>query len=546
MRTAAYARYSSDKQQETSIEDQLRNVVAHCDRQSWPAPQIFSDYELTGARADRPQYRAMLAAATRREFDVLLVDDMYRLSRDQVELPRAVRALKFAGVRVIGVSDGFDSDRESYKLEMGMRGIMGEAYLDAIAKNTHRGLMGRALKGSCAGGRAFGYRVAAAGQRAIDDAEAAIVREIYQLFAGGRSARAIAAELNQRGLRPARGRTWSMSAIYGDVRRGIGILANPIYVGRMIWNRSHWPKDPTTGRRRRVETPESEWVITEHPELRIVSDELWAATRAKLKECRARSAEIRARNSHAVAPGRRQRHLLSGLLRCGGCGGAMVMVNHERYACSVNKNRGPAVCAWRATFAKSVLEPRILAALKAELLSEEAFRLFEADARRLLKESVPDLAAAKRRVDEAERRRDNIMAAIAAGILTPTTKAGLLQAEGDVAAAAAELDRLVAFQPAQMLPRAREVHRRLVEQLEAIEDVAQAREALRELVGEIRLVGDGRQAYAEIGASGAESSLTVVAGARSVRYLSRPIKVPVTGARILAAEDPSDKAAEAA
>ena len=139
MRTVAYARFSTDKQSDASIDDQARNIRRYCAQAGYPEPRLYADTEISGSRSDRPRYRELLAAAADNAFDALLIDDTYRLSRDQVEFPRVIRLLKFHGVRVIGVSDGFDSDREGYKLEAGMRGIMGEAYIDAIAKNTHRG-----------------------------------------------------------------------------------------------------------------------------------------------------------------------------------------------------------------------------------------------------------------------------------------------------------------------------------------------------------------------------------------------------------------------
>src|SRR5512144_2554802 len=57
--------------------------------------------------------------------------------------------------------------------------------------------------------------------------------------------------------------------------RGTGILNNELYVGRLVWNRQRFIKDPDTGKRVSRPNPESEWVIHDVPELRIIDDDLW-------------------------------------------------------------------------------------------------------------------------------------------------------------------------------------------------------------------------------------------------------------------------------
>ncbi|HZW19497.1 MAG TPA: recombinase family protein, partial [Luteimonas sp.] len=173
MRVAAYARYSSDSQRDASLEDQLRNCRSYAERQGWPAPIPYTDAAMSGARNDRPGYLRLLADAGR--FDVILIDDLTRLSRDSVEATKATRRMTFAGVRVIGVSDGLDTGRKGHKAEVGLRGLMGELYLDDLRDKTHRGLMGRALDGASAGGLPYGYQVTSTGQRAIREDQAEVV-----------------------------------------------------------------------------------------------------------------------------------------------------------------------------------------------------------------------------------------------------------------------------------------------------------------------------------------------------------------------------------
>ena len=100
-------------------------------------------------------------------------------------------------------------------------------------------------------------------------------------FADGRSPRDIAVELNREGIPGPQGRTWGPSTIYGNWQRGTGILNNELYVGRLVWNRQRFVKDPTTGKRQARLNPQAEWVIQDVPALRIVEQELWDAVKAR-------------------------------------------------------------------------------------------------------------------------------------------------------------------------------------------------------------------------------------------------------------------------
>ena len=111
--------------------------------------------------------------------------------------------------------------------------------------------------------------------RVIDDAEAAIVRRIFTAFAAGKSPRTIARELNAERIPGPGGRPWSDTTIRGHTLRRTGILHNELYIGRLVWNKQRYVKEPSTGKRLARINPENEWVIQDVPELRIVDDDLW-------------------------------------------------------------------------------------------------------------------------------------------------------------------------------------------------------------------------------------------------------------------------------
>jgi site-specific DNA recombinase len=520
MRTAAYARYSTDMQREASLEDQLRNIRTRCAREGWQEPVVYSDAAISGARSDRPGFRQLLADAASHRFDMLLVDDLSRLSRDKDDTGKAIKRLTFAGVRVVGVSDGTDTSRDGYELDTGIRAVIGEHYLRDLAKKTHRGLTGRALSGASAGGLPYGYRVAGVGRRAIDDEQAAVVRRIFAEYLAGMSPRAIAAALNHEGVKSPRGDTWCQSGINGDRRRGIGILANPIYCGRQIWNRSRWIKHPDTGRRLRQERPEAEWIVQEHAELAIVDVATWRAVQARLRG--------RSKDNNGAAARRMPSHLLSGILRCECCGGPLTAVDRYRYGCARRKDRGEAVCTSKLRVSRTATEGAILAGIRTALLTDDAWRIAERAIAAALKRAQPDMSALESQIRAAERDRTNILAALRAGIITPSTKAELLDAEQRLEQARAAREAAQRYQPAQMLPRARQRWEQLVGELETVREIPKAREAIRELVGERIVLRNANGAiYAEIGAVEPASEILMVAGAGYVRYLTEPVRIPI-------------------
>jgi site-specific DNA recombinase len=515
MRIAAYARFSSDKQREASLEDQLRNCREFSERSGWPAPKAFTDAAVTGSRSDRDGYRRLLASV--HEFDVLLVDDLSRLSRDNVEVQSLLKRLKYAGVRVIAIADGLDTAREDAKLNAGLRGLMSELYLDDLAKKTHRGLKGRALDGASAGGLPYGYRVTETGQRSINEAQAVVVRRIFAEFAAGRSPRTIAAGLNRDGIPSPRGSTWALTAIRADVRRGIGILGNPIYIGRQIWNRSRWVKHPLTDLRVRQERPESEWVVRELPELAIVTREAWDAVQRRLKP---RTGDYR---------GRPCVHILSGILRCGDCGGPMVIIDRYRYGCGRAKDRG--TCSSTLRFRREDAERLLLAGVREQLLSEDGFRAFQAAAKEKMRRHATDTGALQRNLAHVEREHENVMNAIRAGVITPSTKAELVRLEEAVADARRAVDAAGQLQPAKILPRVREVWERMVARMADVRDKPAARIALRSLLGDTIAVyrNENGDPVAEIAASNCQ--ISVVAGAGSVQYLTGTLRIALTAGR---------------
>jgi len=346
MKAATYARYSSDAQSASSIEDQQRNCRRRAESEGWRITAQFSDAAMTGSNNQRPDYKRMLTAAQCRAFDVLLLDDLSRLTRDSVEQERAIRRIEFAGVRLIALSDGYDSTSKSRKIQRGFKGLMNEQFLDDLSEKVHRGSTGKALQGFWNGGRPYGYRLkpvldpagrldpygapARVGTRLErDPAQAPVVKEVFQWWSmEGLSCGAIASRLNTRGT-PSPGSTWRRKErrCSGWMASAVrSLLRNPLYTGKQRWNTSRYLKEPETGKDRRRKRPESEWIVNQIEALRIVNDALFNKAAARFRAL--------ADDDPRLKTGGRPRHLLSGQLRCAKCGSSYVLADRYKYACA--------------------------------------------------------------------------------------------------------------------------------------------------------------------------------------------------------------------
>ena len=520
MRVALYARYSSEGQREASIEDQYRNCERYAERQGWQIVERYQDKGISGTKDEtgRHGYAAMLKAARTKHFDVVLVDDLSRLSRDSMKTEEVRRLFVFLGVRLIGVSDGIDTASKGHKALSGFKGLMNDIFLDDLREKTHRGLAGQALKGNNCGGRLYGYRHVPvehptdvdqfgrpkilAVRREIDQEQAQWVRQVFEWYADGRSPRDIADELNQRHV-PAPGAayrrknpsrrygTWTATTFHGDLQHSTGMLNNPVYIGRVTWNRREWVMNPETKRRVPRVRPESEWIVTVQPDLRIIPQALWDRVQERRK-----ALALGQLTNGQVRVGRGPKFLLSGLLKCDECGANFVVADYYRYACGGHLNRGASVCKNDHRVSRKLVEERCLAGLKDKLLTPEAVERIIQKATRLLaarnRERQPELERTQRQLAKVEGEITNIMQAIKAGILTPSTKGALEQAEAEKRRLqeAVEKRETKANKVTTLLPGAQERIRAVVNDLAGLsrKHVAQAREQLRELIGEIRLV----------------------------------------------------------
>ncbi len=202
-------------------------------------------------------------------------------------------------------------------MELGVKGFGAQHYLESVTKNMRRGLRKRAEQGLVIGGRTFGYdHVKLPGKRGTDrrinDAQAALVREVFEMYACGDSPKQIARALNDRRLPPdlvpgGKDMTrWSRHQVRET-------LQHILYTGKV------------------VTTWDGERLEIDRPDLLIIKDDLWQATRQRFAQLRAEYARsqhgrLLGRPSHSIDSD----YLLVGMIQCAICDGSMTATGRKR------------------------------------------------------------------------------------------------------------------------------------------------------------------------------------------------------------------------
>lgn len=501
-RVALYARYSSDNQRDASIDDQFRICREEAKRQRWKVVGAYRDAGISGASMIlRPGIQALLQDAQASRFDIVLAEALDRISRDQADVATLFKHLKFAGVPIVTLAEG-----EISELHVGLKGTMNALFLKDLAAKTHRGLRGRVEEGKSGGGLCYGYRVLKKldargvqikGDREIDACQADVIRRIFRDFAAGVSPRSIAKALNDQGVGGPDGKLWNDTTIRGHVKRGTGIINNELYISRLVWNRQRYVKDPSTGRRVSRLNPETDWIVTDVPELRIIDDELWHAVKARQSEVAEKhmnlAEAVREHHSKNKLNGaRRPRSLLSGLIFCGCCGGPYSLRGADRFACSNHISNGS--CTSSRTIPREELEPRVLAGLRDRMMAPEvaaeAMRAYAEETNRLNRERRSNAETRHVELAKIQKQIRGVIEAIKEGMFHPSMKAEMDTLE----AREAELTVLLADIPndaPDRLPNASAIYAkkisRLTEALNRPEDRGEAAEALGMLIEKIVL-----------------------------------------------------------
>ncbi|MFN3727359.1 MAG: recombinase family protein [Allosphingosinicella sp.] len=294
-------------------------------------------------------------------------------------------------------------------------------------------MSGLVLGGKSAGGKSYGYRSTArrpgerGGELELVEEEAEIVREIFARYVAGEPPKAIAADLNRRGIPSPRAGIkrkdgsittglWRDSTLNGNKDRETGILFNPLYVGVRKWNRTKHMKHPDTARRVSRVNSKDQWCIMGVPDLAIVKLDVWEAAQNRKAD---RSFKQNTQQAQ------RAKRLFSGLLRCGSCGstinsnGVDAKTGKPRVQCAGNATQG--ICDNPVRAYVEDIERVVLDALRGNLadtrLMNAYIDAYIAERKRLTRQAVHDHDSISKRLVDVERKMDRLKKAYMAGVI---------------------------------------------------------------------------------------------------------------------------------
>jgi site-specific DNA recombinase len=341
MRTAIYVRLSKEDREgarsgSESCLVQQSNAEHEIKGQGWQTAndRVFIDDDFSGAEIlRRPNLQALLHAAERRAFDMLVVRDLDRLARDAARQTSLLVRLADAGVKVWSYAERAFVEREGYGyLLTAVKGVVAEQERAKAAQRIREALRFRVRAGRRAGRAPVGYRnvrdASGAAHWEIDAEGAAVIVRVGETFVGrGGSYHATAVTLNQAGIASPGGATWSPQMVKN-------VLRNPLYRGEYRHGVSRCVARGGTLVRERA--PEAEVLHIPHPELRLWPEALLTKIDAVLSQPRRRP-------WNAVGP----RHLASSFLKCGVCGSSLVVSgtkkrNNQSYICDKHRMHGRA------------------------------------------------------------------------------------------------------------------------------------------------------------------------------------------------------------
>ncbi|HEY1553678.1 MAG TPA: recombinase family protein [Kofleriaceae bacterium] len=426
-----YARYSTEEQDPRSIDDQVRNSAGYTAAQQKKVVDIFFDEAVSGSHVGREGLQRLLETTTRSRrppFAAVVVDDLSRLSRNVGDFWRIIDDLAAVGVRVIDVQTGLSSDQPIARQMFGMKALFNDQMLEMIRYQTHRGLAGRAHDGKRTGGSLYGF--AATKENAVDDEcsptciewpriedEIVVLERLFSEYdTGASSYKAIAERLNEERIpapRDGRGGNktgcgWADSSIRN-------ILKNTKYIGLHVWNTHKWTLG-RNGKRTRRPRPVSEHIRAEVPETAIIDRALFERVQARI-----------ARNGKKGGrpPGAGQHpYLVSGLLKCGVCGGPFSVasqktkrgVRYANFGCTAHRQRGKSICPNASTISERKITEALIAALRDTLTQSDVADSFVRKFERRLAERASKPIKGRdtaRLLRDAEIRIKNVTAALA-------------------------------------------------------------------------------------------------------------------------------------
>jgi hypothetical protein len=389
----SYARYSSDQQDSSSIDQLQRKCREDAERNGHDLrPEFeFKDKAISGTRVDRAGFQAMLAAARERRFDVLYFENLSRLAREFLISIATIKELVYIHkIRIISTSEGIDSERAGWELMAIFRSVQHAEFISALRSAVLRGQEEAILNDWSVGDWCFGYGSepipgSETGRRGrnrkprkrviINEEHAQWVRRIFDWFVNQHRTPAWIAQELTRLKAPKDHRAKTAMWRHSYVTR---LLRNRKYIGIWPWGEKTNVRNPLNGQMTQEDRPldEARKYERERPHLRLVDDETYFKAHSMLDENDAKYAGTRQDNGRLRGSTKglqNPRHLLQGVVRCGACTSVFQVAGaHGKYLKCAGSPTGE--CDVHTFLRRDLAERMILEVVGEQLLRNPPWR----------------------------------------------------------------------------------------------------------------------------------------------------------------------------
>lgn len=390
-----YARYSCEKQNEQSIEGQLRVCNEFANRNGYLILHNYIDRAVSGKTDHRTEFQQMLKDSENHSFNYVIVYKLDRFARNRYDSAINKALLKKNGVKVLSACEQITDTPEGIILESMIEGYA-EYYSAELAQKVKRGMRESCLKGNASGQPIFGYTIIGKKYKIVEG-EAAIIRKMFADYNSGTTIKEIVDWLKTSGIRSHRGSIMSFGRVSD-------MLHNQKYIG----------KYPYGGE------------IYENIVPPIIAEKLFYQVQEKLRANVHKSARTKAA----------EKFILSGKLICAKCGELMTGESgtgkggetYLYYKCS-KKKKGTNLCKSHSV-KKKVIEDSVYSTIIRALnddkfigqVAEKAVELHNEDI-----EESNDLKILRRQKADIDKKLENITEAICNGIFNNMTQAKMVE-----------------------------------------------------------------------------------------------------------------------
>lgn len=402
LRAVGYCRYSTDNQTENSIAYQISEIQKFCESHHLSLVNIYIDEALSGTNTNRQGLKKLLDDVKAKAFDAVIIYDQSRLSRNILDWFSVRETLRRYDISLFSCTEQLDNGESSGAgfLSEGVRALFNhQMVLDTRAK-TISGQTTKAKQGAFLGGTPpLGYDIID-GKYVINPAEAEGVHIIFDLYSKGKGYGYIIDELARRGIKSKRGGKIAKNALYA-------ILRNKRYIGIYSWNNKQikYIRKWAGGKPNPNKVVIPEGIIPP-----IIDKELWTTVQNKIKS-----------NAHNPASAAKNEYLLSGLIRCGMCGGAFHGVTTTSgkgyktryYACGNHRSKHDCDCK---NINADELEVLVCALVEQDILNETIIEDFADLILASYKETGKDRGKLKQAISDCDMRVTNLLKAVEKGL----------------------------------------------------------------------------------------------------------------------------------